>query len=391
MSGSSTTGFMPAGLPELFRIHPEWAAVDLLNQARLPGEEAWVTLGSAEEVARSIRRLHVRGAPAIGIAGALGFALELGRFADDVGEPGAEDVRRIFDLLVSSRPTGRNLAWALERVREAFEVGPARRGASGDGPDGPEGPPPPATAEALPLDVRVGRARKAALNVWAGEAARCSAIGRHGLALLPEEGARVLLHCNAGALATGGIGTATAPLYLAHQAGTEIRVVAGETRPVLQGARLTAWELSRAGIPVTVVTDSMTGALMARGAVDLVMVGADAVTLDGTVINKIGTYGLAVLARHHGLPFYVAAPLTTVDALLDGASVPIEERGEDEVRRWGNQTTVPPEASVWNPAFDRTPPHLVTAIITEEGVIRPPYRPRLEDLAQAPPEAIPQA
>ncbi|NNM31429.1 MAG: s-methyl-5-thioribose-1-phosphate isomerase, partial [Gemmatimonadetes bacterium] len=257
--------------------------------------------------------------------------------------------------------------------------------------EGPESSPDTAPWPDPPSDGPNGvrRACDAALAVWRGEAARCALIGRHGLAVLPEEGARVLLHCNAGALATGGLGTATAPLYLAHEAGRDVRAYAGETRPVLQGARLTAWELSRAGIPVTVVTDSMAGALMAEGAVDLVLVGADAVTLDGTVVNKIGTYGLAVLARHHGLPFYAAVPLTTVDAQLEGSAVPIEERPEDEVRAFGDRPTVPPEAAVWNPAFDRTPPHLVTAIITEAGVIRPPYGSRLRDLAQGPPGLVP--
>lgn len=389
MKSEDRMGLLPSGLPELFRIHPGWQAVDVLDQTRLPEEEAWVTVRSAEEMADSIRRLHVRGAPAIGIAGALGMALELVRLARGGTSVDPDALRLARDTLVASRPTGRNLAWALGQVVDAArdDAGPDRSAPSDESTRDAGLDSPPGVPRDVPPEVR--RACGAARAVWQGEAARCVAIGRHGLAVLPDSGARVLLHCNAGALATGGLGTATAPLYLAHEEGRDVRAYAGETRPVLQGARLTAWELSRVGIPVTVITDSMAGALMAAGEVDLVLVGADAVTLDGTVINKIGTYGLAVLANHHGLPFYVAVPLTTVDSGLAGADVPIEERSEEEIRRFGDRTTVPPDAGVWNPAFDRTPPHLVTAMITDGGLIRPPYGPRLRALAQVPRRPLP--
>ena len=276
---------MPAGLPDPFRVHPGWQAIDVLDQTRLPGEEAWVTVGSGEEMAASIARLHVRGAPAIGVAGALGFALERVRKARSGAPDGPEAVRRSADALIASRPTGRNLAWAVGRVMEAYF-------GEGEGVPAPtQNESPPVRELSLtppPADVpeAVGRACSAAWGVWKGEAARCAAIGAHGLGVIPQEGARVYLHCNAGALATGGWGTATAPLYRAHEEGRDMVAYAGETRPVLQGARLTAWELSQAGVPVTVVTDSMAAALMAEGAVDLVLVGADAVTLDGTVIKQ---------------------------------------------------------------------------------------------------------
>ncbi len=338
----------------------------MLDQARLPGEECHVALRSAVDVARSIRTLQVRGAPAIGIAGALGLALELRRLARAGTAPAPEAARQAHDLLFAARPTGRNLGWGLRRVLEAFL-------------DGYESDP----------GGSVDRACDAALGVWEGEVRRCRSIGEHALEVIPDAGATILLHCNAGALATGGLGTATAPLYLAHEQGRTLRAFAGETRPVLQGARLTAWELSRAGIPVTVVTDSMAGALMASGVVDLVIVGADAVAPDGTVVNKIGTYGLAVLADYHAVPFYVAAPSTTLEPRLEAMDIPVEERDDTEVRSCGDRLLVPPDASVWNPAFDRTPPHLITAILTEAGILRPPFAPRLRTLAQDTPGALP--
>lgn len=334
-------------------------ALRLLDQTRLPAHEKYLTLTTADEVAEAIRSLRVRGAPAIGVAGAFGMALGLKTAGRDVD---AAEIDRLHDLLLETRPTGRNLAWALRRVREASSEAP------------------PAAAAAA--------AWAEALRVLTEETDACRRIGEAGVELLPPPHRTVLTHCNAGALATTGIGTALAPLYLAHARGVAPPVAACETRPVLQGARLTAWELARSGIPVTVVTDSMAGALMARGEVGIVIVGADAVAMNGDVANKIGTYSLAVLAAHHGIPFYVAAPRSTFDtSFASGAEIPIEMRSEHEVRTSAGTATgparpvtVPAEAHVWNPAFDVTPAYLITALVTDGGVLRPPYEATVQNL-----------
>ena len=217
----------------------------------------------------------------------------------------------------------------------------------------------------------------------------CRLIGGYGAALIPRDGAGVLTHCNAGALATGGMGTALAPVYTAHGSGIPIKLYADETRPLLQGARLTAWEAARAGVDVTVVTDSMAGALMREGRVDLVIVGADRVAANGDVANKVGTYGVAVLARHHGIPFYVALPRSTFDpGVPEGSGIPIEERDPSEVRGLGAQGIVSPGIPVWNPAFDVTPAHFVTAFITDGGVLRPPYGTAIADLLSPRPSSL---
>ena len=340
------------GVPSPVAPAADRSSVRLLDQTRLPADEVYVDLESAADVAEAIRSLQVRGAPAIGVAGAFGLALGVRNLGSDAD---SEAVRALHDALLETRPTGRNLAWALSRVAERA-VGAA-----------------PEEAARAAWDE--------ANAVMADEVDACRRIGEFGLELLPPPGRTVLTHCNAGALATCGIGTALAPLYIAHQSGNTPTVAACETRPVLQGARLTAWELSRAGIPVTVVTDSMAGALMARGGVGMVIVGADAVAMNGDVANKIGTYGLAVLAAHHGLPFYVAAPRSTFDSTLEaGSDIPIEERVESEVRDGTGSQAVPATAAVWNPAFDVTPAHLITALVTEEGIVRPPYGPRIRAL-----------
>jgi methylthioribose-1-phosphate isomerase len=226
------------------------------------------------------------------------------------------------------------------------------------------------------------RLRAEATSILEEDRAMCRRIGEHGLTLLPLVEARVLTHCNAGALATGGIGTALAPIYLAHQAGRRVRVYADETRPLLQGSRLTAWELQRAGVDVTLVADATAGDLMRRGLVDLVMVGADRIAANGDVANKVGTYALSVLALHHGIPFYVAAPVSTLDpSTATGSSIPIEERDPDELRRGFGSLTAPAAVSVYAPAFDVTPAQHVTAIITDAGVLRPPYQAAIAALA----------
>ena len=349
-------------------VYPEavrWAegslAVEVLDQTRLPEEEVWLRLTSAEAVAGAIRSLRVRGAPAIGIAAAMGLAADL---AGKTELPRERFWRRLEEaeaLLRGTRPTAVNLFWALDRMRRRAEAARDRT-----------------NAEVAAL------LRDEAEAIREEDRAMCRRIGEHGLALLPGGGeVRVLTHCNAGALATGGMGTALAPLYLAREQGRNIRVYADETRPLLQGSRLTAWELRRAGIDVTVIADSVAGFLMQRGGVDLVIVGADRIAANGDVANKVGTYGLAVLARHHGVPFYVAAPTSTLDpATPDGRAIPIEERDGDEVRRGFGRLTAPADVPVYSPAFDVTPAELITAIITDQGVLYPPYDGAIRRLAE---------
>ena len=297
-----------------------------------------------DDVEDAIRSLAVRGAPAIGVAAALGLVASFAREA----APSRDAVLAAIDRLARARPTAVNLPWAMARLRRVVE-------STSDTP--------------LLLDALAAEAER----ILAEDIAMCDAIGRHGAALLAD-GARVMTHCNAGALATAGIGTALAPVYTAATAGRRVEVIACETRPLLQGSRITAWELDRAGIPVTVCTDSMAASLMGAGRVDLVLVGADRIAANGDIANKIGTYALAVAAQHHGLPFYVAAPSSTIDPhTSDGGAIPIEQRAADEVRRLGDRQLAPAAVSVHNPAFDVTPAALITAIITDAGIVRPPY------------------
>ncbi len=332
-------------------------AVELLDQRLLPREERYLTLGSAEDVARAIEEMAVRGAPAIGVCAAMGVAVELGRAPS--GALGAA-LERACERLRRTRPTAVNLAWALDRM--LAELRPLVREQASD--------------EALRE-----RARALAQQLHDEDVAACRAIGEHGKALVPEK-ARVLTHCNAGGLATAGYGTALGVIRSAARESRIASVLACETRPFLQGARLTAWELAKSGIPVTLITDSSAGALMRRGEVDLVVVGADRIARNGDVANKIGTYALAVLARAHGIPFYVAAPFSTVDLdTPDGDAIPIEQRDPAEVLSLHGQRIAPEGVSALNPAFDVTPAELVTALVTERGVVRPPFARHLADLA----------
>ena len=328
--------------------------VRFLDQTRLPADEIYVTTGDWQELAAAIRTLAIRGAPAIGVAAAMGVALAARRAAELETEDIGQAVESAIQGLGATRPTAVNLFWALDRMRQA---------AARAGDRGPE-----ALAEALKTEAEA---------IHAEDLAMSRRIGEHGAALVPE-GGRVLTHCNAGGLATGGLGTALAVLYAAQAAGKRFEVLVDETRPLLQGARLTAWELERAGISATLITDSMAGAAMARLGVDLVVVGADRIAQNGDTANKIGTYGLALLAKAHQVQFVVAAPTSTIDRKLQtGAEIPIEERAPGEVRSLGGQPTAPAGIKVWNPAFDVTPGSLVSAIVTENGVIRPPYAGRL--------------
>jgi methylthioribose-1-phosphate isomerase len=320
-------------------------AVVLLDQTRLPAETVEVRLGSWQEVAAAIRSMVVRGAPAIGVAAAYGVALAARRSEAESVAVLREDVERASAGLAAARPTAVNLPWAVARMRECAQA-------------------PHADADGLRAALR---ARAEELHME--EVERCHRIGRHGAELL-RAGAQVLTHCNAGALATGGYGTALGVIRAAHRRDPSLHVWVDETRPLLQGARLTAWELREEGIPATLATDSTAGWLMAQGKVDAVITGADRIAANGDAANKIGTYSLSVLARAHNIPFYIAAPTSTIDpAIAGGDEIPIEHRRPDELG-----PSVPDGFGVYNPAFDVTPAANIGAIITERGVHRPPYR-----------------
>jgi len=346
---------------EWFTVRWSEGGVLMLDQRVLPEREEYLVCTSVEDVAQAIETLAVRGAPAIGCAAAFGVARAawVSRARDAAGV--AADVETAIARLAATRPTAVNLFWALARMRARLAAEP-RAGAEQ----------PRAGAEVLRAALLAE-----AEAILAEDIAACRALGRAGAVLVPD-GARILTHCNAGALATGGYGTALGVVRAAVEAGRRVSVLADETRPFLQGARLTAWELARDGIPVTVVTDGMPAHLMRRGEVDLVIVGADRVAANGDVANKIGTYGLALLAKAHGIPFYVAAPCSTIDpATPDGDAIPIEERGRDEVAHVAGRAVVPEGVPVRHPAFDVTPAALVTALVTERGVLQSPDRDRL--------------
>ncbi len=340
-------------------MHPtiEWkdGQVVMIDQRRLPLEEIYLALADEDRVAEAIETMVIRGAPAIGVAAAYGFALGVLRL-----EPGADlgaEVDRIQARLWRTRPTARNLFWALERMRRVFE---AHRG--------------------LSLARLQERLLEEAEEIDREDEALCRRIGAHGAALI-KDGDTVLTHCNAGGLATAGYGTAVGVIRAAWEAGKKIQVLADETRPFLQGARLTAWELDKLGIPYKVITDNMAGWLMQKGQISLAVVGADRITRNGDAANKIGTYSVAVLCKENGIPFYVAAPLSTFDFSLEhGGLIPIEERPAAEVREINGRLIVPPAAEVRNPAFDVTPHRYITAIVTEKGVVRPPYETNLAAL-----------
>lgn len=319
--------------------------VDIIDQTCLPGELTRITLSTAEEVYDAIQRLAVRGAPAIGCAAALGLAACAQRFEEKERNAFLAKLKKTADYLESSRPTAVNLAWALRRCCRRLD-------------------------EAAEEDVSslMTLLLNEALTILDEDIAMCRAIGRNGLSLI-RDGMGILTHCNAGALATGGCGTALAPVYAAQEAGLTVHVFSDETRPLLQGARLTAWELSYSGIDVTTICDSMAAQVMQEGRVDLVIVGADRVAANGDAANKIGTYQLAIAARYHRIPFYIAIPSSTIDrATPDGASIPIEQRRESEITTINGKRISPQKIRVYNPAFDVTPASLITGYITEKGV-----------------------
>jgi methylthioribose-1-phosphate isomerase len=324
----------------------------LLDQTRLPGDIVEQRQESIEQVWESIKQLRVRGAPAIGIAGAYGLLVGMKPCRE---RPLSEFLARLDEnaaYLNSSRPTAVNLSWALRRMRDEA----MRQRETVD-----------SAAQLYELLV------EEAIRIHDEDRAICRAIGEHGLALI-HEGAGVLTHCNAGALATSELGTATAPLYLAHERGMTVRVYADETRPLLQGARLTTWELQRAGLDVTLICDNMAAYVMSQGLIDLCIVGCDRVAANGDAANKIGTLGVAILAKYFKIPFYVACPSSTVDLRTpDGNGIVIEEREADEVLLCGGRRTGPENAKVRNPAFDVTPQALIAGFITDRGILRPPY------------------
>jgi methylthioribose-1-phosphate isomerase len=322
--------------------------LELIDQRLLPGRFEYLSCTSAAEVADAIRSMAVRGAPAIGCAAAFGIALEARKRRDRPPREFGAAMETAFKLLAESRPTAVNLFWALERMRPVLVAN------KGD----------PASAAA--------KLAEAALALFAADVETNRAIGRAGAALVPD-GARVLTHCNTGALATAGHGTALGVIRSARDQGKRLSVVASETRPYLQGARLTAWELIQEKIPVTLITDSMAGHLMSLGKIDLVIVGADRIAANGDVANKIGTYTVAVLAERHRVPFYVAAPLSSIDTSVpNGSAIPIEERGAAEVTGYAGVRWAPEGVAVANPAFDITPAALVSALLTEKGVLERP-------------------
>ncbi len=329
-------------------------ALELLDQRALPNRVEYLRYATAQDVAQAIKDLVVRGAPAIGCAAAYGMALA-GAACRARPDNSENILRSAHDALASSRPTAVNLFWALDRQRKIWEQ--------------------PASAATL-----AGQLLQEAHTILREDLAMNRAMGAHGAALIPE-GASILTHCNAGALATAGHGTALGVIRSAVEAGKKLTVTSCETRPVLQGARLTVWELMQDGIPVTLIPDSSAAHLMRRGEIDLIIVGADRIALNGDTANKIGTYMHAVCAARHGIPFYVAAPCSTIDPKLkDGAGIPIEERAPAEVTGYGKERWAPEGVKVRNPAFDVTPAELITAITTDKGIIRAPYLNALGEL-----------
>jgi methylthioribose-1-phosphate isomerase len=321
--------------------------VRLIDQRKLPLTESYVDCRTYHEVANAIKTMVVRGAPAIGVTAAAGIALGVRQIASD--ETFAEQFDTICATLAQTRPTAVNLFWAIERMRACVRQ-----------------------YQAVSLVERQDALMAEAQRLLAEDIQINRQIGTHGLALVPDN-STILTHCNAGALATAGYGTALGVVRAAHFAGRQVQVLADETRPFLQGARLTTWELQRDQIPVTLITDNMAGYFMSQGRVDLVIVGADRIAANGDVANKIGTYSLAILAREHDIPFYVAAPLSTIDrSLASGSEIPIEQRPGDEVRMVGSQRIAAPEVEVENPAFDVTPARYIRGIITEAGTAMPP-------------------
>jgi methylthioribose-1-phosphate isomerase len=336
-------------------------AIVMIDQRKLPVEEVYVRCKTPNEVARAIKTMVIRGAPAIGVAAAMGIALGMRKSKAQGTRQFAVEFNKLCGIMADTRPTAVNLFWAIARMKRSFAAG-VQAGESAE-----------------ELKTRLSREAQA---IHDEDVESCKAMGRFGAEVVPAQ-ARILTHCNAGALATAGYGTALGVIRAAAERGKVVQVFADETRPFLQGARLTAWELVRDNIPTTIIAESMAGPLMKKGDVDFVVVGADRIAANGDVANKIGTYTVAMMAHAHGVPFYVAAPLSTID--LDtptGDAIPIEQRNAREITHFGPTRVAPEGASVWNPVFDVTPARLVAGIITEKGIVRPPFDESLRGLFQ---------
>ena len=334
------------------------AALDLLDQTRLPTEVVYTTCRDVEDVAQAIEELKVRGAPAIGVAAAYGVVIGAQQALENSPEQFRQQVEAAIERLGRTRPTAVNLFWALGQMQQILA---ANRNESNQ------------AAYAHLLET--------AERIFEEDRTICRQIGRNGATLL-QDGHKVITHCNAGALATADYGTALGVVYAAQEENKKIVVFADETRPLLQGSRLTAWELMQSGVGVKLICDNMAAAVMRQEQIDCVIVGADRIAANGDVANKIGTYGLAIIARQHQVPFYVAAPISTVDISLDtGAQIPIEERKPEEICKGFGKLTAPVGVQVYNPAFDVTPHELVTAVITEKGIAHPPFEPTLRKWA----------
>jgi methylthioribose-1-phosphate isomerase len=342
-------------LPTIAR---EGDVVVMIDQRKLPVQEVYVRCKTAPEVARAIKTMVIRGAPAIGVAAAWGIAIGMRRSTATGTQKFAAEFQKTCELMAATRPTAVNLFWAIDRMKHTF-ASAVQAGQSVD-------------------QLKDVLDREAQL-IHDEDVASCRALGAFGAEVVPAD-AHILTHCNAGALATAGYGTALGVVRGAVEAGKAVAVFADETRPFMQGARLTAWELMRDGIDTTVITDNMSASLMGQGRVNFVVVGADRIAANGDTANKIGTYGVAVLAREHNIPFYVAAPLSTIDLrTADGAQIPIEERSGREVTHVGSSQVAPTGAKIWNPAFDVTPHRFIAGIITEKGIFRAPYTESLKN------------
>jgi methylthioribose-1-phosphate isomerase len=342
----------------------EWQpdAVVMIDQRKLPSQEIYVRCKTPQEVARAIKTMVIRGAPAIGVAAAMGIAMGMRRSKTQGTKQFAVELNKLSELMAGTRPTAVNLFWAIARMKRSFGAG-VQAGES--------------------VEELKARLEREAHAIHDEDVESCRTMGRFGADVVPPN-ARILTHCNAGALATAGYGTALGVIRAAAERGKVVQVFADETRPFLQGARLTAWELMRDNVPTTIITESMAGPLMKRGEVDFVVVGADRIAANGDVANKIGTYTVAMMAHAHDVPFYVAAPLSTIDLeTADGDAIPIEQRAAREITHFGPTRVAPDGAAVWNPCFDITPARLVSGIITEKGIVRPPYAETLRMLFEA--------
>jgi methylthioribose-1-phosphate isomerase len=333
--------------------------IRMIDQTRLPEKLIYLDIKDIPTLCEAIQNLRIRGAPAIGIAAAMGVALSAINDRSNDKESFIKGIQKSIGDLQSTRPTAVNLFWALERMQRVLNLHKAKK-----------------IQTIQNLLVREGR------TIWKEDRQICHQIGGNGATLLPDH-VTVLTHCNAGGLATSEYGSALGVIYKAHELGKKVTVYADETRPLLQGARLTTWELQNAGIDVTLICDSSAGFLMQQGKIDCVIIGADRIASNGDVANKIGTYTLAVLAKKHNIPFYVAAPISTIDFNIDsGTDIPIEQRSSEEVTEGFGKRIAPENIDVYNPAFDVTPKQLITAIITEKGVFTPPFKPALSKLSQ---------